>query len=168
MKHSVAFYLMCLVGLLGMILYAISPSKVGSIQSCLDIISIDDQDTVSIKRATIYNAVVGQCDDDPFTTADGSHIDTTKLRTGELKWVALSQDLVYDEYKASLHPGLFKGKFEFGDTIRVISKKHTCMNGLYVVRDVMNRRYKLSMDFLQPLKKKYKFGLGLDFKIVKQ
>lgn len=123
-------------------------------------------DTVHIKRATVYNAVVGQCDADPFTTADGSKINKDKLESGKLKWIALSQDLVNDSYKAKLHPGLFKGKFKFGDTVKVESKKHKFMNGLWVVRDVMNKRYRQSMDFLIPLKGKR--ILGKDFKICKK
>lgn len=124
-----------------------------------------NSDTVCIKRATVYNAVVEQCDADPFTTADGSRINKNKLEAGKLRWIALSQDLVNDSYKARLHPGLFKGKFKFGDTLRVESKIHTSMNGLWVVRDVMNSRYRQSMDFLIPLRGKRL--LGRDFKIHK-
>lgn len=124
-----------------------------------------DSDTVCIKRATVYNAVVEQCDADPFITADGSRINKHKLEAGKLRWIALSQDLVDDNYKARLHPGLFKGKFKFGDTLRVESKVHTSMNGLWVVRDVMNSRYRQSMDFLIPLRGKRL--LGRDFKIYK-
>ena len=125
-----------------------------------------NSDTVCIKRATVYNAVVEQCDADPFTTADGSKIDKAKLEAGKLRWIALSQDLVDDSYKAKLHPGLFKGKFKFGDTVKVESLKHSFMNGLWVVRDVMNKRYRQSMDFLIPLKAKKL--LGRDFKICKK
>ena len=124
-----------------------------------------NSDTINIKRATVYNAVVEQCDSDPFITADGSRINKRKLESGKLRWVALSQDLVKDKYKAKLHPGLFKGKFKFGDTLRVESKIHTSMNGLWVVRDVMNRRYRKSMDFLIPIKGERL--LGKDFKIYK-
>ena len=125
-----------------------------------------NSDTVCIKRATVYNAVVEQCDADPFITADGSRINKDKLEAGKLRWIALSQDLVDDSYKAKLHPGLFKGKFKFGDTLRVESKRHKFMNGLWVVRDVMNRRYRQSMDFLIPLRGKR--ILGRDFKICKK
>tara|TARA_R110000822_G_scaffold152136_3_gene291423 strand:+ start:1419 stop:1934 length:516 start_codon:yes stop_codon:yes gene_type:complete len=127
--------------------------------------TVPDSDTVCIKRATVYNAVVEQCDSDPFTTADGSRINKRKLEAGKLRWIALSQDLVNDSYKARLHPGLFKGKFKFGDTLRVESSIHTSMNGLWVVRDVMNSRYRQSMDFLIPLRGKRL--LGRDFKVYK-
>ena len=128
--------------------------------------TVTDSGVVNIKRATVYNAVVEQCNSDPFTTADGSKIDKVKLESGDLRWIALSQDLIDDAYKARVHPGLFKGEFKFGDTLRVESKTHSSMNGLWVVRDCMNRRYKNSMDFLLPLKGKR--ILGRDFKISKK
>jgi len=127
---------------------------------------LDNSNIVEIKRATVYNALVNQCDADPFTTADGSKIDTVKLQKGKLKWIALSRDLINDPYRAKIYPGLFKGKFKFGDTVKVESLKHSFMNGLWVVRDVMNKRYRQSMDFLIPLKAKKL--LGRDFKICKK
>ena len=164
MKQSVAFYLTCAVGLLGMALFAMHPGhqKLKEERKIIE----ESKDTLSLKRATVYHAVVAQCDADPLITADGSYIDTCLLNKGQLQWVALSQDLVYDEYKASLHKKLFRGRFRFGDTVYVSSTKHSMMNGYYVVRDVMNRRYKQSMDFLMPIKGR-RF-LGRDFKICKK
>ena len=167
MRESISYGLIFIVGMLGMVLYTTTEPRQDPLQRYRDRHKIELSDTVELSRTTFYNAVVAQCDNDPFTTADGSHIDVKKLNKGELRWVALSQDLIDDAYKARRHPGLFKGNFEFGDTITVESKKYSCMNGCYVVRDVMNRRYRKSMDFLLPLKKHYKFGLGNDFRIFK-
>tara|TARA_B110000211_G_scaffold93293_1_gene108751 strand:- start:13 stop:486 length:474 start_codon:yes stop_codon:yes gene_type:complete len=122
---------------------------------------------VEIGRATIYNAVAAQCDHDPFTTADGSYIDTNKLKGGNLNWIALSQDLIDDSYKARLHKGLFKGQFQFGDSILVISKEWPSMSNVYIVHDVMNKRYRKAIDFLMPIETKNKFRLGRDFKLYK-
>ena len=132
-----------------------------------EIIKITDtqKDTTAIKRASVYNAVVSQCDGNPFVTADGSKIDNKKLESGELRWVALSRDLIDNKYRSKLHPGTFKGEYKFGDTIRVESKTHPYMNGSWVVRDCMNKRYKSSIDFLIPLKGRKL--LGRDFKICK-
>ena len=92
--------------------------------------------------------------------------DAKLVEVPEEKGAPISQDLIDDAYKARVHPGLFKGEFKFGDTLRVESKTHSSMNGLWVVRDCMNRRYKNSMDFLLPLKGKR--ILGRDFKISKK
>jgi len=164
MKETVVFYLTCFVGLLGLALFSLHPGhKKGEKKKDAP---QEQVDTLSLRRATVYHAVVAQCDADPLITADGSYIDTCLLNKGQLQWIALSQDLVDDPYKAKLHKGLFKGMFKFGDTVYVSSTKHAMMNGYYVVKDVMNRRYKQSMDFLMPVKGA-RF-LGRDFKICKK
>lgn len=130
------------------------------------VIKTDKQkDTTAIRRASVYNAVSSQCDGNPFITADGSKIDKNRLESGKLRWVALSRDLIDNKYRAKLYPGTFKGEYKFGDTIKVESKIHSYMNGLWVVRDCMNKRYKSSIDFLIPLKGRKL--LGKDFKICK-
>ncbi|WP_157780992.1 hypothetical protein [Hymenobacter sedentarius] len=85
--------------------------------------------------ATIYEAVPGQTDDEPFVTADNSHI---KPHYGTKKrWMALSRDL--------LKP--WGGEFQFGDTVRVtgISAK---LDGVYTIHDTMNKRHHHCMDVL--------------------
>jgi hypothetical protein len=85
--------------------------------------------------ATVYEAVPGQTDDEPYVTADNSRI---KSHYGTKKrWMALSRDL--------LKP--WGGKFDFGDTVRVtgISKK---LDGVYTIHDTMNRRHRHCMDVL--------------------
>ncbi|MBF9238686.1 hypothetical protein I2I05_14875 [Hymenobacter sp. BT683] len=85
--------------------------------------------------ATIYEAVPGQTDSEPFITADNSRI---KPHYGTKKrWMALSRDL--------LKP--WGGKFAFGDTVRVtgISAK---LDGVYTIHDTMNKRHRHCMDIL--------------------
>ena len=85
--------------------------------------------------ATVYNAVPGQTDDEPFVTADNSRI---KRHYGtKQRWMALSQDLLR-------HWG---GKFKYGDKVRVkgISPK---LDGVYTVHDTMNSRHHHCMDVL--------------------
>ena len=85
--------------------------------------------------ATIYEAVPGQTDDEPFVTADNSQI---KPHYGTKKrWMALSRDLLKR----------WGGEFDYGDKVRVsgISKK---LDGVYTVHDTMNRRHRHCMDIL--------------------
>ena len=85
--------------------------------------------------ATVYNAVPGQTDDEPFVTADNSRI---KRHYGtKQRWMALSQDLLK-------HWG---GKFKYGDKVRVkgLSPK---LDGVYTVHDTMNSRHRHCMDVL--------------------
>jgi hypothetical protein len=85
--------------------------------------------------ATVYQAVPGQTDKEPFVTADNSHI---KSHYGSKKrWMALSRDL--------LKP--WGGPFRFGDKVRVrgISPK---LDGVYTVHDTMNGRHRHCMDVL--------------------
>jgi hypothetical protein len=92
--------------------------------------------------ATVYQAVAGQTDNEPFVTADNSRI---KPHYGSKKhWMALSQDL--------LKP--WGGKFKYGDKVRVrgISAK---LDGVYTIHDTMNRRHRHCMDILTHPSEKY-------------
>lgn len=80
--------------------------------------------------ATVYHAVRAQTDDTPHILADGTTIDVN--RAGSYRFVGLSRDL-------------FK-VFSFGDTVRVSGAGE--FDGLWVVRDKMNRRWRNRIDFL--------------------
>lgn len=80
---------------------------------------------------TCYHPVKEQCDDNPLITADGSKIDLHKLKKGDIKWCAISRDLLW------LFP---KNKPK-----RVYIEGH----GYYEVRDVMNKRFNHRLDILQ-------------------
>ena len=85
--------------------------------------------------ATVYEAVPGQTDDEPYVTADNSRI---KPHYGTHKrWMALSRDL--------LKP--WGGKFAYGDKVRVRGISPG-LDGVYTVHDTMNRRHRHCMDVL--------------------
>jgi hypothetical protein len=85
--------------------------------------------------ATVYHAVEGQTDDEPFVTADNSRIKPNY--SSKTRWVALSRDL--------LKP--WGGPFRFGQRVRIsgISNK---LDGVYTIHDTMNRRHKHCVDVL--------------------
>jgi len=131
-------------------------------------VKIEKNPFIELDRATTYYCNVSQCDNDPFTTADGSVIDPIKLKNKEIRWCALSRDLIWDEYRQGIHAEGFRGLFEFGDTIVVKSNSNPQINGKWVVHDTMNKRYTRSIDFLiHPDNNKPKLGLCDDVKILK-
>lgn len=96
----------------------------------LFIISITTRATVTHVTLTYYQPVNGQCDSKPLITADGSKINLNHLKSGKIRWCAISRDLLY------LFP---KGKPK-----RIYIEGF----GTYQVRDVMNRRFRHSVDIL--------------------
>lgn len=83
-------------------------------------------------KATYYQAVQGQCDDDPLTTASGYRINVRKVKSGETKIVAVSRDLLK--------------QYPYGSTIYVHQPVH--LRGYYKVEDTMNKRFTNRIDFL--------------------
>ena len=91
------------------------------------------------RRVTVtqYNPVVAQCDEDPLVTADNSRIDLRKLERGQIRWVAVSRDLL--------------DKYSYGNTIKLtVTKGNRRINGRYVVHDTMNPRFTNRVDILTP------------------
>ena len=87
--------------------------------------------------ATKYNPVEEQCDEDPLVTADGSKINLKKLERGDLRWVAISRDLL-------------KLGYNYGDTIVIVSDNE--LDGKeFVVRDTMNPKWRNKIDILSPI-----------------
>jgi hypothetical protein len=139
------------------------------VDTCSTVIDTVSFDTIHIDRATTYNAVASQCDNDPLTCADGSVINLTLLRKKQIRWVALSRDLISNEYRRTLYdnPNHWRGPIKFGDTIRIKSGKHPHLDGDWIVHDCMNARYSNSIDFLfDPMNNKPKLGIGRDIKII--
>ena len=103
----------------------------------LFIISITTRATVTHVTLTYYQPVKGQCDSKPLITADGSKINLNHLKSGKIRWCAISRDLLY------LFP---KGKPK-----RIYIEGF----GTYQVRDVMNRRFRVSniFNYRKPYKK---------------
>lgn len=131
-------------------------------------IKIESYPFIEIERATTYYCEESQCDNDPFTTADGSVIDVDKLKRNKLRWCALSRDLIWDEHRQGIYDKGFRGLYEFGDTIFILSKSNPQISGMWVVHDVMNERYLNSIDFLiHPDNNNPKLGVCDDVKILK-
>lgn len=133
-------------------------------------VSLFIQSPIKLDRASTYNPEVNQCDSDPLGTACGARIDTVKLKNRELRWCALSRDLIYDEHRQKLHDydtTIFRGFFRFGDTIVVESISSPQINGKWRLVDCMNARYKRSIDFLfDPANNVPKLGIPDDVKIL--
>ena len=83
-----------------------------------------------IVRATKYYAGTA-CG---IVTADGSRINSQKVRSGEHRWVALS-------------PDMFKKGYKLGDKIYVKSN-NSVLRGHWIVKDKMAKYKKNSIDFL--------------------
>lgn len=89
----------------------------------------EDKPFITHVTLTTYNAVKSQCDDTPLITADGTKIDLKKLKSGKLKYAAVSRDLLW--------------------CIPLGSIIHIEGHGYYEVRDTMNERFNHYIDILQ-------------------
>lgn len=86
-----------------------------------------------IVSTTLYHPTKKQCSGNPLITADGSKINMKKLQRGEIRWIAVSRDLLKH--------------YSFGDTIVVVSDNKK-FSGKWVIHDTMNSRFKRKIDFL--------------------
>ncbi|MCJ8166705.1 hypothetical protein MKJ04_17800 [Pontibacter sp. E15-1] len=103
--------------------------------------------------ASVYFPVPGQTDETPFITADGSRINQNNPK--KHRWIAVSRDL----------HSRWGGDISYGDSLMVtgVSKK---LDGLYIVRDIMNKRIRNRIDILVGEKDKV-MGYWKDVKIAK-
>lgn len=85
--------------------------------------------------ASVYFPVPGQTDSTPFVTADGSRIN--KKNPKKHRWIAVSRDL----------HSRWGGDINYGDSLQVTGLSDE-LDGLYIVRDVMNRRIRNRIDIL--------------------
>ena len=88
-------------------------------------------------KATMYHPVEAQCDDTPLITADGSKIDPYKVSSWN--WIAVSQHMLTRN----------GGPLNYGDTVYVFGTDHK--DGMYVIKDCMNKRKRNQIDFLESL-----------------
>ena len=88
-------------------------------------------------RATMYHPVEEQCDNTPLITADGSKIDPYKV--SNWNWIAVSQHMLTRN----------GGPLNYGDTVYVFGTEHK--DGMYVIKDCMNKRKTNQIDFLESL-----------------
>jgi 3D (Asp-Asp-Asp) domain-containing protein len=84
---------------------------------------------------TVYNPVPSQTDDAPLITASGARINLARLKSGEIRWMALSQDIIRSK------------TFVYGDTV-LITANDPEIDGYWIVHDTMNRRYRNRGDLL--------------------
>lgn len=82
---------------------------------------------------TWYNPCESQCDSDPLITADMSRIDIKKLNNRDIRWIAVSRDLLE--------------KYSMGDTV-IIESPNPRINGEWVIHDKMNKRFTNRIDLL--------------------
>lgn len=85
--------------------------------------------------ASVYFPEPHQTDSSPFITADGSRINRKNPK--QHRWIAVSRDL---------HTR-WGGDLAYGDSLWVTGISDD-LDGLYIVRDVMNRRFKKQVDIL--------------------
>ena len=88
-------------------------------------------------KATMYHPVEEQCDDTPLITADGSKINPYKV--SNWNWIAVSQHMLTRN----------GGPLNYGDTVYVFGTKHK--DGMYIIKDCMNKRKTNQIDFLESL-----------------
>ena len=84
--------------------------------------------------ATYYNPVPEQCNSNPLITASGRKIDLEKLRKEEIKWIAVSRDLLKT--------------YKYGDVVRITCEHDPSIDGDYVIADTMNERFENMIDLL--------------------
>jgi 3D (Asp-Asp-Asp) domain-containing protein len=82
--------------------------------------------------ATIYNALPAQCDSNALETASGFKLDT--INNFRFRVLAISRDL--------------KKRFPLGSRVRVSGIKPKCLEGIWKIEDVMNKRFTNKIDFL--------------------
>lgn len=82
---------------------------------------------------TRYRPLPEETDDTPLQTADLSIISLEKLKKGEIRWVAVSRDLLRD--------------YSYGGTIRLTTGDPE-IDGEYEIHDTMNPRWTGRIDIL--------------------
>lgn len=93
---------------------------------------------------TMYNAKRNQTDSSPFVTADNTNFEGKDINN--LHFIAISWDL----------HSRYGGPFEFGDKVLLLNAGHK--NGIYIIKDLMNRRFRRRIDILEHNNsKQYKF-----------
>jgi hypothetical protein len=86
---------------------------------------------------TVYNPVRQQCDHDPLVTASNQRINEQKLRSGQLRWLALSRDMIHR----------WGGKLHYGDTL-TLKAGDPSIDGQWILQDTMHKRFRRRGDLL--------------------
>ena len=90
-----------------------------------------------LETLTVYNPVKAQCDNSPLVTASNARIDVDKLQRQEIRWIALSRNMLKR----------WNGYFHYGDTVRITSGDPE-IDGVWIIQDTLNKRYKNCGDLL--------------------
>lgn len=89
--------------------------------------------------ATVYQLVPEQCDDSPDVLACNERV---KIElAGKYRYLAISQDM----HKRN------GGHYEFGDLVEIRGCINEQYNGIWVVKDLMNKKWKQRIDFMVDL-----------------
>ena len=96
-----------------------------------------EERNIYVVTGTVYNAVKAQCNSNPLVTADGSKIDKDRLNSGDLKWIAVSRDLL-------------KKGLSYGDRVIIRNIGNQDYEGVYEIHDTMSERFTSCIDFLVP------------------
>lgn len=91
-------------------------------------------DTINIK-ASRYEPVAAQCFGDYTRTGSGKFINFEKLKSRELRWLAVSKDI------------RIKHKIKYGDAVEIISDNEV-ISGTWIVEDSMHPRVEGYVDLL--------------------
>lgn len=111
-------------------LFFLFPSHIGISKIGYSIPLKKDSEPIEVVTLTIYSTNSGETDSNPHLTASGFKIDSNN--PGKHKIIAVSRDL--------------KRKWKFNTRVRIINAGR--YNGIYTVKDLMNRRYKKRIDIL--------------------
>ena len=109
-------------------------NEITLLQSKVDSLLTGSVNGVSV-IATIYHAEKRQTDSTPHITADGTRIDTRNA--GKYRFIAVSRDLL----------SRWGGNLNYGDYV-IISNTDGKFNGVWQVKDTMNKRFTNRIDFL--------------------
>jgi len=115
------------------------PIAASSINGKIDIHNqyVNRKTSVVLETLTVYNPHKRQCDSSPFITASNARISAAKLKNSEIRWMALSRDLLKR----------WKGQFHYGDTV-IVNAGDPAIDGVWVIQDTLNKRYKNRGDLL--------------------
>lgn len=100
-------------------------------------IYIPNNTRVVLDALTVYHPTKRQCDNTPLITASNSKINADDLKNQNIRWMALSRDLLKR----------WRGEFQYGDTV-LVTAGDPQIDGLWIIKDTMNKRYKNRGDLL--------------------
>lgn len=91
-----------------------------------------------IVTATIYSPTIKQCGNSPLITASGDKINIKKLNSGQLRWIAVSQDFLKQKH------------LKFGDKVILHFPDNPEYSGEWEIKDAMPSKWKRKIDLLVP------------------